>query len=267
MVDSATILFALLACALYIAASAVLMRRFFHREGPRDGINRLLAIGAIAGHAAALFLAINGGDNQNMTMANVLSLVAWLMTISMLISSLYFQNVILLPVVFGLSAVAILLSVFVPDAYAINIALKPGLVIHITLSLFAYGTLIIALLYALQVNYIGGKLKQKDSTILHSSLPPLMMLDRILIKLLYVGTGLLFIAIVSGGVFLDDMLDKQHIHKTVLSVIALAVYATALIGNAIWGWRGRTLMMLVSVSSVVLTLAYFGSRFVREVLL
>lgn len=267
MVDSVTMLFALLACLLYIAASIVLLRRFFHREGPRDGISRFLAIGAIAGHAAALFLAINGGESQNMTMANVLSLVAWLMTISMLISSLYFQNVILLPVVFGLSAVAILLSVFVPDAYAINIALKPGLVIHITLSLFAYGTLIIALLYALQVNYIGGKLKQKDSTILHSSLPPLMMLDQILIKLLFVGTGLLLIAIVSGGVFLDDMLDKQHIHKTVLSIIAAGIYAIILLGNKVWGWRGRILMIQVSVGSVILTLAYFGSRFVREVLL
>ena len=70
-----------------------------------------------------------------------------------------------------------------------------------------------------------------------------------------------------GGVFLDDMLDKQHIHKTVLSIIAAGIYAIILLGNKVWGWRGRILMIQVSVGSVILTLAYFGSRFVREVLL
>ena len=33
------------------------------------------------------------------------------------------------------------------------------------------------------------------------------------------------------------------------------------------GWRGRKVIMLSLIGSFILTLAYFGSRFVKEVLL
>ena len=44
-----------------------------------------------------------------------------------------------------------------------HIELQPGLVVHISLSLFAYCTLVIAFLYALQMSYITYRLKQKGA--------------------------------------------------------------------------------------------------------
>lgn len=258
---------ALIAAIFYIVSAISLTGRFLHSEGPQQKFSRPIAGVASLMHLSIIYYSIAVGDGQNMSMSNVLSLVAWLMTVSMLISSMYLRNIILLPVVFGFSAIALLLGVAVPDHYATNVGFNSGLVIHITLSLFAYGTLMIALLYALQVTYITGQLKEKKSAILHSSLPPLMTVESILIKLLSAGTGMLLIAITSGAIFLDNLMDAQHAHKTVLTLLALAVYIVALAGNKLWGWRGKSLMITSIAGSSLLTLAYFGSRFVREVIL
>lgn len=262
-----SIVLASITCLFYATASWRYVVRFFQHTAGSDMTAKTAAWLGSAAHGALLVVTIMQGDVQNMSMANVFSLVAWLMTISMMISSFYFNNTILMPVIFGLSVTAILLSVFIPDTYAVNVSVQPGLVIHIALSLFAYGILLIALLYAFQVNYISHQLKQKDGAILNSPLPPLMMLDRILLKLLYASAFLLVVAILSGSVFLDDMLNKQHAHKTVLSAIALAILLCTLAGNKLWGWRGKPLTTLVAIATLCLTLAYFGSRFVREVLL
>ncbi|WP_315853299.1 cytochrome C assembly family protein [Alteromonas oceanisediminis] len=265
---------ATLAALLYIVSTLALTGRFFHIDGPKDLMSRGLAGVAALLHLVSLYFSVSAAGDinlapaaQNMSMTNVLSLVAWLMTVSMLISSFYLKNVILLPVVFCFAALSLLLTILLPATYVVNIALKPGIVIHITLSLFAYGTLTIALLYALQVAYTNTQLKEKSTALLHSSLPPLMTVESILNKLLSVGTLLLLIAIVSGGLFLNNMFDHQHIHKTVLTLMAFAVYALGLLGAWQWGWRGRPLLLTAAIGSTLLTLAYFGSRFVREVLL
>ena len=267
MISQLALFASALGCLLYALSALMLTGRFFHREGPRESLSRWIAVSAALAHVVALYSSITLTDGQNMSIGNVLSLVAWLMTVAMLVSSIYFRNVILLPVVFGFSIIALLLSGFVPDVYSVNIGLKPGLIVHITLSLFAYGTLIVALLYAVQVNYISGQLKRKDTNLLHSSLPPLTMLDQILIKLLYAGTSLLLVAVFSGTIFLDNMFDTQHIHKTVLTLVALLCFIGALFSHKQWGLRGRPLLVTVAVGVSLLTLAYFGSRIVREIIL
>ena len=258
---------ALIAAILYIVSATSVTTRFLHHEGPREKLSRGVALIASIVHLGVIYISIAAGDGQNMSMTNVLSLVAWLMSVAMLISSLYLRNTILLPVVFGFAAIALLLGVAVPDNYATNIGLNPGIVIHITLSLLAYGTLMIALLYALQVTFINAQLKDKKTAILHSSLPPLMTVESILVKLLIAGTVMLVVAISSGVVFLDNLFDSQHAHKSVLTIIALLVYTIALLGNSRWGWRGKPLLIASIAGSSLLTLAYFGSRFVREVIL
>ncbi|WP_100641976.1 cytochrome C assembly family protein [Alteromonas facilis] len=245
----------------------MLTRQFFQKETARQTPTRLLAMGGTVAHAILLYFLISSGDAQNMSLTNVLALVAWLITVAMLSSSLYLQSTVLLPVVFGFSLLSIVLSVTLPSHYAMSISLQPGLIIHITLSLLAYGALVMVMLYAFQVNYINNRLKHKDSSLLHSSMPPLMMLDQILIKLLYIGSALLFIAIVSGTIFLDNMFDKQHAHKTTLTLIAFVLYLFTLFANKRWGWRGKPTLIMVTIGSVLLTLAYFGSRVVRELLL
>lgn len=259
--------FAITAVVLYVVAAFVLMGRFVHADGPNKKLGAIIALTAGVAHAIFLSDVIMLTPGQNMSITNVLSLVSWLITISMLLSASVLPNVILLPVVFGFAAMTILASLLIPVRHIMHIEMQPGLVVHITLSLFAYGTLVIAFLYALQMSFITYRLKQKGAALLHSSLPPLMLVEGILFKLILVGTVLLVVSLISGFVFLDNMFSKLYAHKTVLSLMALAVYVVLLMGQRLWGWRGKQVTILTVAGVMLLTLAYFGSRFVREVLL
>jgi len=63
------------------------------------------------------------------------------------------------------------------------------------------------------------------------------------------------------------MFAQQLAHKTVLSIIAWCVFATLLAGHRFLGWRGRTATRWTLGGFASLMLAYFGSKFVLEVLL
>ena len=94
-----------------------------------------------------------------------------------------------------------------------------------------------------------------------------MAVENILFKLLLVGTILLTLSLVSGFIFLDNMFAKEQAHKTILSLIAWGLYTTILMGHFIFGWRGKPVIWSTIIGGTLLTMAYFGSRFVREVIL
>lgn len=257
-----------LACfLLYIFAAGAITSRLFHKQGPNQKLSTVLVIAALILHLILLADSIFVEPGQNMSMSNVASLVAWLIALSMTLASFSMPNTILLPVVFGFTAIVVLFNLLIPDTYIVNIELRPALIVHITLALFAYGSLMIALLYALQLSYISGRLKQKQASLLHSSLPPLMAVENIFFKLLLVGTVLLTLSLISGFVFLDGMFTKEQAHQTVLSLLAWLVFNIVLIGHHKLGWRGQPVISATVVGAFLLTLAYFGSRFVKEVIL
>ena len=257
----------LLCALLYFAAAGIVASRLFHHQGPNRKLSVSLALTAGLLHIYLLSQGIFLEPGQNMSMSNVASLIAWLITTTMTAAYFVLPNAILLPVVFSFAGIIVLLNVFVPDTYIMHIEVQPALLVHISLALFAYGCLMIALLYALQLSYINLRLKQKQASILHSSLPPLMAVEQIFFKLLLTGLALLTMSLVSGFAFLDDMFASGQAHKTVLSILAWFVYALVLIGHKQWGWRGKPVITATVVGSVLLTLAYFGSRFVREVII
>jgi len=261
------VLIQIICIVLYILAAVWVGSRLFHHQGPNP---KLMALPAFLALTAHLYLLSNGilqGEGTNMSMTNVASLIAWMVTLTMTLASFAFATAILMPVVFGFSAIVVLISAIVPDIHVMQIDMRPALIVHISLALFAYGCLIIAVLYAVQLAYINSRLKQKKTSLLHSSLPPLMTVETIFFKLLIAGTVLLTLSLVSGFIFLDNMWAKEQAHKTVLSVIAWLVFCVSAIGHQQWGWRGKPVITATFIGAFILTLAYFGSRFVREVIL
>jgi len=53
----------------------------------------------------------------------------------------------------------------------------------------------------------------------------------------------------------------------VLSISALVVYLILLVGQKLRGWRGRQVIILTVLGVLLLSLAYFGSKLVKEILL
>ncbi|MFT4939839.1 MAG: ABC-type uncharacterized transport system permease subunit [Paraglaciecola sp.] len=257
----------ILCFSFYVAASAVIVNGLFHHKGPNRRLSFVLVSAAIGLHLVILNGDIFIEPGQNMSMLNVASLIAWLISVTMLVASFSMPNTILLPVVFGFTSIVVLLNSIVPDSHIMHINVQPALLVHISLALFAYACLGIALLYAMQLSYINMRLKEKKASLLHSSLPPLMAVEGILFKLLLVGTILLSMSLISGFMFLGDMFAKEQAHKTVLSILAWVVFTSMLVGHFKFGWRGKPIIAATILGSVLLTLAYFGSRFVKEVIL
>lgn len=224
------------------------------------GLGALLHLGYL--HQVMLL-----SPGQDMSITNVLSLVAWLISVSVIASARLLPHTIISPVVYLFTGLTVLAAWGAPSSHIMQIGLQPGLLVHICLSLFSYCILVIAFLYAVQMSFITHRLKQKGASLLNSPLPPLTLVEQVLFKLLTVGTILLAVALMSGFVFLDDMFSKAYAHKTVLSLLALAVLVLLLIGQKLWGWRGKQVITLTITGVFLLSLAYFGSKLVREVLL
>lgn len=99
------------------------------------------------------------------------------------------------------------------------------------------------------------------------ALPPLTELESVLFRTLTVGFLLLSAAILVGAVFVGNLFQQHLVHKTVLSLVSWLIFATLLFGRWRWGWRGPRAVRWTLVAMAVLLLAFFGSRFVIELIL
>jgi len=78
---------------------------------------------------------------------------------------------------------------------------------------------------------------------------------------------LLTLTLLSGILFVDNLFAQHLIHKTVLSIAAWFVFGALLFGRWRYGWRGRRAVRMTLVGMALLLLAFFGSRFVLELVL
>ncbi|HHQ4519128.1 MULTISPECIES: cytochrome C assembly family protein [Aeromonas] len=205
-------------------------------------------------------------SGQNLSMLNVASLVSLIISCFMTCVTRRFNGWILLPVVYSFSALLLAASALIPGRYITHLEAHPQLLLHIGLALMAYAVLMIACLFALQLACLDKQLKSRKISNL-PAMPPLMTVEKRLFQLISAGVLLLTLSIASGLFFLEDMFAQGKSHKAVLSILAWCVYVLLLWGHHTYGWRGRKVITLSLIGSFILTLAYFGSRFVKEVLL
>lgn len=265
--DIVFLLITIISILLYSVATGLISSRLFHQDGPKVALSRSVAIIAILLHGIELFNEVVLQGGQNLSITNVASIVAWIMTATITASAFGITPVFLMPMVYGFAALVLAMNALIPAVYLIHIELQPSLLIHISLALIAYGTLMISVLYTIQFSYINYRLKHIRASILHSSLPPIMRVEKTLFRILLIGTALLFLSLATGFIFLDDMLAQKQAHKTVLSVISFFIFAGVWVGHKFIGWRGNGMVIATFVGAIVLTMAYFGSRIVKEIIL
>jgi len=258
---------ALIAFICYSIATIAIIYRLFDPKGPN--ITAVLSFGCVGiiCHTISTGNYVLANESIDFALVNVISLVSLVITLTVTAIALKYKVNLLLPVTYGFAGIWQLLSIFIPhNQHTILAVDRLGVVSHITMALIAYCILIIATLYAFQVAYINMKLKNKNLNAV-SHLPPLMQVEGQLFLVLAIGTTCLFLSQLIGALFMEHFLSKENIHKMVLSFAALGIYLTILWGHYKQGWRGHKVLMLTVTASALLTLAYFGSRFVKEFLL
>jgi len=234
-------------------------------------INEKLILGvaaiAIGWHAIALGTTILASDGQNMSLLVVASIVSWIIAAMLTLALPRFAIATLLPVVYGFAIIAVLGVWLVPSSYITHFETHPEILIHICLALSAYSTLVIAAFYAIQLSIIDKRLKSKQLNLAQSPLPPLLTVEKQLFQLVLAGLILLTMSLATGFLFLEDMFAQGKAHKAILSLIAWMLYCYLLWRHHDRGVRIKTSVKFTIAGALILTLAYFGSRLVSEILI
>lgn len=251
----------------YLASAGLLLRRFFHHTGESTKVPISLLMAALLCHLLTIVVSITSLDEQKLSLVFVLLVVAWLIAFSMFVANKYIKNLVFLPIVSISAALFICLHMLIPASTGLSAQMSVGMIVHISMSMLAFGFLGISMLYALQLGYINYQLKHKRRNMLSDDLPSLMSVEHILYQLMTIGTLILALALATGFLFMPSMFAEGYAHKTTLSTLALCVFVSSLIFHKLKGMKTRTAIWLNGVGITLLALSYFGSRIVQEVIL
>ncbi|NRA53631.1 MAG: cytochrome c biogenesis protein CcsA [Gammaproteobacteria bacterium] len=262
-----TDIFSASAAIFYGLSLLLVLKNLFLHAQLNERLILAVAGSAIACHAIALATTIMASDGQNMSLLVVASIVSWIITIMLTLALPRFAIATLLPVVYGFALLAVLGVWLVPSSYITHFETNPEILIHICLALSAYSTMVIAAFYAIQLSIIDKRLKNKQLNLAQSPLPPLLTVEKQLFQLVLAGVILLTMSLATGFFFLEDMFAQGKAHKAILSLCAWFLYCYLLWRHHESGVRIKTSVKFTITGAILLTLAYFGSRLVSEILL
>ncbi len=254
----------LLAVLLYLGGSIYQMRCLAKRLAVNANLLRAIGLVALLAHAASLYLQLVTDAGLALGFFNAASLVAWLVIAITSLSSFRAPVLSLLLGLYPLAVISVLLAWLFPGHGTLLVPGEGVLVAHILLSILAYGILTIAAFQAGLLGIQNYQLKHKHPMRFIRTFPPLQTMERLLFQFLLCGELLLTLALITGFVFLDNMLAQGVAHKTLLSCLAWVVFGILLWGRHFRGWRGTNAIRWTLAGFLLLALAYFGSKLVSE---
>lgn len=236
----------------------------------RGQIFLLLVIGL---HGASLLPNWFHQEGLRFGFAISISWTLWLAVLLLWIES-WFQR--LPPItrgVFIIAAASVILPLFFPGK-VLTSAVDGVFRLHLLLAMLAYSTFTIAAATALTMLAMEKALHQTRNFSIDrpgwwQGLPPLIGLDQMLVRVVFVGFVLVTFTLLSGmAVGLERGYGLLRLdHKTVFTIGSWCLSLTLLLGHRWWGWRGKVAARWTLAGFVALLLAYVGSSFVVEVLL
>jgi ABC-type uncharacterized transport system permease subunit len=258
------------AMVLYVLTGSLLGVRLSRAGSGRPwGKGGLLAIGWSGAllHAVILIPALLNPQGINLGFFNALSLTGWLIAVVMLLAALWRPvetlGIMLLP----FSALTVLLGLWFPSERIVGDSTQWPLEVHILISILAYSILTLAAVQAVLLAIQDRRLRNRQPGGFVRGIPPLMTMESLLFQMIGIGFALLSLALLSGWFFLEDIFAQHLVHKTVLSLVAWAVFGILLWGRWRFGWRGRKAIGWTLGGFGTLALAYFGSKLVLELVL
>ena len=207
------------------------------------------------------------GEQPRFGFAPALSVTAWLVLTVYAIESRLFPLLKARWALAGFGAAAVLLTLAFPGS-ALHAAASPWLPLHWALGIASYGLFAAAVVHAWLMTRAERHIRMAAET--HTGVP-LLTLERLTFRFVQAGFVLLSATLLVGVLFGEWLYGAgrgwRWDHKTVFSLLSWLAFALLLIGRARFGWRGRTAIRVLYVGSLLLLLAYVGSRFVMEVFL
>jgi ABC-type uncharacterized transport system permease subunit len=254
----------ILAIALYAGGAALLAAPLTGCPRSPRRLGLATATVAVLLHAAVL-LGAHGG-RLDLHFFAALSLVACVVAALTLLVNLSRPVAGLGVIVFPLAALLLALDVFLAPP-TVPRPMDWQIQLHVVIALLAYSVLSIAAVLALLLAVQERALRARRPGMLVRALPPLTQTEALLFRLIGAGFALLTLTLLSGFLFIANIRAQHLVHTTVLSVVAWLIFGALLWGRWRQGWRGRSAVNHTLIGMAVLGLAFFGSKFVLEVIL
>lgn len=260
-----------LTIALYFSVGALLTLRLA-RGQVAVGYNRVgifaLGLGAVMLHAALLYFGLRLDSGLNLALTPAFSLVAWVVAVLYLLSSLSRPVDNLGILVMPVAGLLVFFEWLWPGRMTLPLTSSLQ-AIHIVVSILAYSLLCLAAVQSLMLLVQERHLHRKNSGGFIRALPSMQSMEHIMFQMIGAGFVLLTLTLISGAFFSEALFAKplKFTHHMVLAVLAWTVYAVLLVGRWRFGWRGRQAVHWTLGGFLLLVLAYFGSKFVLEIIL
>jgi ABC-type uncharacterized transport system permease subunit len=219
-------------------------------------------------HAAAIFMDISGLGTESVGarfgFAPALSVTAWLVLAVYGVESRFVPLPNARRVLACVGALAVALALAYPGELRPQ-ASSRWAPLHWMLGIASYGLFGAAVLHGVLLNRAERLMRGGRGAMASPGTGvPLLRLERLTFWFVGAGFVVLSAAILLGAWFASPW---RWDHKTLLSVLGWAVFASLLAGRQLFGWRGRKATGWLYAGAALLLLAYVGSRFVFEVLL
>jgi ABC-type uncharacterized transport system permease subunit len=256
-----------LAILLYLVAAAAAWHAA-RREAPRAAFHEpalYLAAAALAAHAAWLVNALRP-DGFALGLADSASVMGLAIGAGGLLAVFAPRFRTVAAVCLGLAAMLAAGTGSMPAPQE-NAPEGWPLAVHVVLAMGSAGMFTIAAILVVLLALQDSALRGGRTGGWLATLPPVESLEHALFSVIGTGTAALTVAILAGLLFVTDLFAQHLVHKTVLALVAWAIFACLLVGRWRFGWRGRKAARYTIAGFVVLAIAYFGSKFVLEIVL
>ncbi len=267
------ILIELLPSALYAALAIWMLRPMATGSSPvqdrSGGIRTAALFGALVVHALILALQLFPDGEMRFGAADALAVMTWMALVFYWMESLSARldglHMLALPV----AAACALMPVIWPDRHTVGNADNLMFRAHFVMAMTAYSLFTLAALHAMLMSAVERSLHRGRLTRLLDNMPPLLVMEGLLFRLITVAFVLLSATLISGIAFSEEVFGKPLTfnHKTVFAILSWVVFGTLLVGRHFRGWRGKRALRWTLGGFFVLLLAYIGTRFVLEVVL
>lgn len=257
---------------IYFCGCLWLFASIWHTETPRAVHGKRLtglttaSLGVVL-HAYLLSRALFRGAALALNTTDAASLVGWIIAVISLWTT--WRR----PRFAGLAGVVLLCvgvaAAITDDGSRDFVTSQSGweLAAHIVIAIVAYALIAIGAVFALALSALDSRLRRHQPLGVMSNLPSVEALEAAMFQTISAGFALLTLTLFSGFIFVQDLVAQHLAHKVALSCVAWLILGTLLIGRWRLGWRGRVAARWTLGGFVLLGLAYFGSKFILEVVL
>jgi len=220
-------------------------------------------------HGYTLYLSMFSGAGISFGVGSAISSIVWLTALIYWLSGLFYRLEGLQTLVAPVAAIAVLLPLVLPSLRPLANTELPAFKAHILIAMLAYSLFTIAALHAVLMAVVERRLHHAAMPSALTNLPPLLTMEKLLFRVIWVGFVLLTLTLISGVIFSEEVFGQalKLTHKTVFGFISWGVFAALLAGRQLYGWRGRIAIRWTLAGFVLLLLAYIGSEFVLRVIL